>query len=226
MLWPLIVFFHGPPEGPASVDRQTGLRGLSSRFRFADGGESKGFFILSPQGRALSNRGGEKAFDSEYTADDNVDVAMVDHFVSELLREGRVDTQRMYTMGASDGGRMAALYAMLRSDRVAAFATYASEGPSAQWRCPSSPPAAMVVYRACDPETPCETVERWVMSREKMGAETASLRLGIMGESEPFCALRRACSRDEGLGNHSRWPRTRDEDILRFLREHALATAP
>src|SRR5678816_2704651 len=93
--------------------------------------------------------------DSDYTGADNVDIAAVDHFVDELLAKGLVDRRPIYALGNSVAGHMASTWAMVRADRVAAFATYGSDAPRASWSCPGPPPAAMVLYRACDEITPC-----------------------------------------------------------------------
>jgi hypothetical protein len=118
---------------------------------------------------------------------------------------------------------MAATYAMMRADRVAAFATYGSDGPPATWSCPGPPPPAMVVYRACDAAFPCDGVERWLRARDAQSAETSALRLGEAAREEPNCALKNRCSTAKGTGQHGRWPRQREQDLLRFLAGHALA---
>jgi dienelactone hydrolase len=219
---PLLIFFHGPDDDPTSVDKKTGLRKLASRMNLTGEASHAGFIVLSPQGRAIRKGASGSLFDSDYVALDNVDVGAVDHFVDELLAKGLVDRRRIYALGVSVAGHMAATYAMLRADRVAAFATYGSDGPRAGWSCPGPPPPAMVLYRACDGVVGCDAVERWLRARDAQGAETQAVRLGAGDEEEPNCTVRNKCTARKGTGHHQRWPKEREERILRFLGDHLL----
>jgi poly(3-hydroxybutyrate) depolymerase len=223
---PLIIFFHGPLDDPTSVDKKTGLRKLGGSFNLTGDLAHTGFVVLAPQGRALKGSKLGSLFDTSYTGADHVDVAAVDAFVDVLDRRGHVDRRRIYALGNSFGGHMAATYAMMRADRVAAFASYGSDAPSAAWSCPGPPPPAMVLYRACDEFTPCESVERWLRARDAMSAESAPLRLGMWGEEEPSCAFSKKCTKIKGTANHRRWPKAREAEILRFFARHALAPPP
>lgn len=235
---PLLVFFHGEGDNPSSVDKKTGLRKLGATFNLTGDPAHAGFILLSLQGRAFKGstqgerergapaRAAAAPFDSEYTGEGNVDVAAADHFVDALLDQKLVDRRRIYALGASYGGHMAATYAMLRADRVAAFATYGSDAPPADWSCPGPPPPAMVLYRACDDAFPCESVERWLRARDALSADTPFLRLDEGGREEPHCALKNRCSPLKGTANHARWPKPREIDILRFFAGHSLAPGP
>jgi hypothetical protein len=117
---------------------------------------------------------------------------------------------------------MAATYAMMRADRVAAFATFATDAPRAAWSCGGPPPPALVVYRACDGFFSCESVERWLRARDAAEAETAWLRLGAGNEEEPSCTTRNRCTPQRSEENHHRWPKGREADILSFFARHAL----
>jgi poly(3-hydroxybutyrate) depolymerase len=223
---PLVVFFHDPSADPSAVDKQTGLRKLAASFSLSGDPAHTGFVVLAPQGRHVGGGKRGAAFDADYTGPDNVDVATVDHFIAELDGKGLVDHRRVYTLGASSsGGHMAALYAMMRADRVAAFAAYAADTPRASWSCGGPPPPAMVVYRACDGFVSCESVERWLRARDGAGAETTWLRLNAGNEEEPSCATRNKCTPKRSEGNHHRWPKAREGEILGFFARHALGTA-
>jgi dienelactone hydrolase len=232
---PLIIFFHAEGDSPTSVDKKTGLRKLGATWNLTGDPAHAGFILLAPQGRAFKapsqaerERGAtpytpSAPFDAEFTGEDNVDVATVDTFVDQLIQRKLVDRRRVYALGASYGGHMAATYAMLRADRVAAFATYGSDAPPATWACPGPPPPAMVVYRACDDLFPCASVERWLRARDALSAQTSFLRLDEANRDEPHCALRNRCSAKKGTLNHLRWPKSREPDLLRFFAGHALA---
>lgn len=221
---PLLVFFHGPEGTPATVDKRTGWKKLAAKFPVSNDPAHPGFIVLLPQGRLLRRDRAGAIFDTDFLGEGNVDVATVDQLVEILDKRGLVDRRRVYTVGESKGGRMAATYAMWRADRVAAFATYASDGPAATWTCNDvPPPPALLLYRACDAVTACDSVEAWGRAREKMGAETVSIRLGVANEPEVNCAMKAKCTKVKGTANHERWPKGREEDILRFFAKHALS---
>lgn len=223
---PLIVFFHGAYDDPTIVDKETSLRKHGARFSMTGDPAHTGFIVLAVQGRAI--RGGRfgTTFDTEYTGSDNVDIAATDYFLDTIIEKKLVDKRRVYAMGNSWGGQMAATYAMMRADRIAAFAVYGSDAPPAKWSCPGPPPPAMVVYRACDSFFSCESVERWLSARESLSADTRSIRLGSYNDDEPNCALRNKCPEIKGAANHRRWPKNREPEILRELSRHTLSIAP
>jgi len=223
---PLVIFFHDEQDDPSSVHKKTNLPKLAATYDLTGDRAHIGFVVLAPQGRHI--RGGKRGsvFDTDYTGPDNVDVATVDHFVAELDKKGLVDRRRVYTLGASYGGHMAATYAMMRADKVAAFAAFAADAPHAAWSCAGPPPPALVMYRACDGFISCEAVERWLRARDAAQAETRWIRLGAAGEEEPSCAVKNKCSPKRAEGNHHRWPKGREGDILAFFARHALGAAP
>ncbi|MFT3770654.1 MAG: prolyl oligopeptidase family serine peptidase [Minicystis sp.] len=223
---PLIVFFHDEQDDPSSVHKKTNLPKLAASYNLAGDPAHTGFIVLAPQGRHI--RGGKRGsvFDTEYTGTDNVDVATVDHFVGELDAKGLVDKRRIYALGASYGGHMAATYAMMRADRVAAFAAFGSDAPRAAWSCGGPPPPALVMYRACDGFISCESVERWLRARDALSAETPWIRLGAANEEEPSCTVRNKCTPKRAENNHHRWPKGREGDILAFFARHALGAGP
>jgi pimeloyl-ACP methyl ester carboxylesterase len=223
---PVVIFFHDPEDDPSSVDKKTLLRKLGASFNLSGDPAHVGFIVLAPQGRHIKGGRRGSIFDTDYTGRDNVDVAAADHFLAELDGKGLVDKRRVYTLGASYGGHMAATYAMMRPDRVAAFAAFATDAPRAAWSCAGPPPPGMVIYRACDGFFSCESVERWLRVRDAAGAETAGLRLGAGNEEEPNCATRNRCTPKRSEGNHRRWPKGRETDIAAFFARHALGARP
>jgi dienelactone hydrolase len=220
---PLLIFFHDAGKTPSTVDKDTSLRKYAARFDLTGEAAHAGFVVLAPQGRGIRGNRDGATFDVDYIAEDNVDVMTTDHFVSVLTDRGTVDRRRIYAIGAGNGGLMAATYAMMRADRVAAFATYASDAPRAAWSCAGPPPPAFVLYRACDRITPCGSVERWLRARDGTGAETTAVRLDGASGDEPNCALEKKCTPIVGTANHRRWPKTREDDMLRFFARRTLS---
>lgn len=220
---PLIVFFHDEEDDPSSVHKKTNLPKLAASYDLSGDPAHTGFVVLAPQGRHLSGKRGSY-FDAEYTGPDSVDVATVDHFVADLSAKGLVDARRVYALGSSSGAHMAAMYSMMRADRVAAFAAFASDQPRVRWSCGGPPPPAIILYRACDGFISCDATERWLRARDADGAETKWLRLGAGIEEEPSCAVKNRCTPKRAEGNHHRWPKGREGDILAFFKRHALGT--
>jgi dienelactone hydrolase len=222
---PAILFFHASGDDPTMVDKKTQLRKLASSFDLAGDGGRRGFLVIAVQGRSIKGGRLGATFDVLFTDETNVDIAAADHFLGQLEARRLVDRRRVYALGASHGGIMAATYAMARADRVAAFAAFAADAPRAAWSCPGPPPPGMVVYRACDAFFSCESVERWLRAREALSAETAFLRLGAGNEEEPNCSTKNRCTETKGAANHRRWPKGREEDILKFFARHALGAS-
>jgi poly(3-hydroxybutyrate) depolymerase len=221
---PLIVLFHGPEGTPAQVDKHSNWKKLAAKFDMTGDPAHAGFVVLMPQGRLLKRDRSGAIFDTDFIGDGNVDVDTVDAFVAQLTKRGLVDARRVYAVGESKGGRMAATWAMLRADKVAAFAAYGSDAPSAAWTCADvQPPPALLLYRACDAVAPCDAVEDWIHAREKAQTETVAIRLGDGNQEELHCAMKNKCPKTKGTANHERWPKGREEDILRFLAKHALS---
>lgn len=222
---PLIVFFHGPEGTPATVEKEGNWKKLAAKTDLSGDPAHPGFVVLLPQGRLLQRDRSGAIFDTDHIGEGNVDVTAVDQFIEVLRKRGLVDGRRVYTVGESKGGLMAATYAMLRADKIAAFAAFASEAPPAVWTCDGvPPPPALLLYRACDAVTACDSVEAWARSRDKQLAETVSIRLGEGTNEEMHCAMKNKCSKGKGTANHARWPKGREEDILRFFAKHALSS--
>lgn len=219
---PLVVFFHDEVDDPSSVHKKTNFPKLGATTNLTGDPAHTGFIVVAPQGRKIHGGKRGAVFDADYLGSDNVDVATVDHFVGDLDAKGLVDRRRVYAVGSSYGGHMAATYAMMRPDRVAAFVAFASDAPRARWSCAGPPPPAMVLYRACDGFISCESVERWLRARDAVSAETRWIRLGAGNQEEPNCSVRNKCTPKRAEGNHHRWPKGREGDILAFLAAHAL----
>jgi predicted esterase len=216
---PLVVFFHGTGPGldtPSSLAKLTSLRAKMGETDLGREGQ-RGFTILAVQGRAIAGGKHGTTFDADHVSPDNLDKLATDHFVSEIVSRNVVDERRIFALGMGRGGQMAITYAMLRADRVAAFAAFAPIPPKARWSCPGPPPPGIVVYRACDAVASCEDVEAWLLDRDEQKATTKRLRLGEDAREEPSCAVRNRCTPKKAEAHHHRWPKARETDILAFL---------
>ncbi len=141
---PLVVFFHGAGGAADDVYNGTSLRAKAESWPLAGEGRAAGFHLLSVQGRALHY---PTVIDKDMTHHDNFyrdleapstnhDFALADTLIDELVAAGDVDPARIYTMGWSNGGHMAQMYAIARHDRttpggsrVAATAVFSTGDP-------------------------------------------------------------------------------------------------
>ena len=114
---------------------------------------------------------------------------------------------------------MAMTYAALRPDRVAAIAAFAPPQAPALWECPTPPPPAWIVHRACDAIAPCEALEGWA---QKRGGDTVLVRVGDDAKSEPACSTRNKCTPKRATANHHRFPKGQEKALLGFLGAHTL----
>ena len=174
---PLVVWLHGGGAGSAdNVYDATSIRAKAVDFDLSDDPDRPGFFLLSVQGRSLryptsAPRDGHH-HDFYYrdlgSPSANPDVENLDALVDELVSTGRVDPQRIYLMGWSNGGFFSQMYAIARNvtptpggNRVAAAVAFTAADPFHNTRedqspsCrlepyPSSSVPILLISRSCD----------------------------------------------------------------------------
>jgi len=267
---PILVFLH-PSETSAYSVILTGLVGLTDKGVLGE--RNPGFILLAPQGRytthlypgydsnalgwdnwyrQLSPAGAVAAGGATY--DENADAASIDHFVDETIAKAKVDRQRIYVTGWSNGAAMALLYALNRP-WVAAAAVYSAPDPfSALFDvCTQTPVAAapagdgqahvfnprvplMHVHNDCDIGGICPNGKRFAARVRALGGNVEDVIIDSSGLRVPSCDD--SCGTDEmadgqigtvasfrGLARHMRWPTQWNEWMLDFLRQHPLHIA-
>jgi len=174
---PLLVYLHPSLFGAKTITR-TGLLDFQESYELSSDPQRPGFIVLAPQGREivhhypltdrtgigwdnwyrqLNPAGAVTIGDRVYT--ENVDAATIDHFIAQQVASGRVDTDRIYLTGWSNGAAMAVLYALNRPT-VAAVAVYSAPDPFGAFDdpCPQQPvataPAGIAELRLLNPEVP------------------------------------------------------------------------
>jgi predicted esterase len=267
---PMVVFLH-PSETSAYSVILTGLVGLINNGTLGDG--TPGFILLAPQGRYTAHRypgydANALGWDNWYrqlsptgtvvtkgaTYDENVDAASIDHFVNEVLATGKVDRQRIYLMGWSNGAAMALLYALNRS-WVAAAVVYSAPDPfSALFDVCTQTPVAiapagdgqaqvfnprvplMHVRNDCDIGGICPNGSRFAARVRALGGSIEDVIIDSSGRRVTSCD--NSCGTNEmavgqigtlaglrGLTRHMRWPAQWNGQMLNFLRRHPFAIA-
>ncbi len=143
---PLLVWLHGAKGDADNVLTATDIRRHADSFDLTGDRQRRGFILVSVQGRNLryptETDKDESHFDNLYrdlaAPSTNADMALLDQIIDEIVAEGGVDTDRIYTMGHSNGGFFAQMYAIARHDtptpgghRVAATSVYSTGDPFA-----------------------------------------------------------------------------------------------
>jgi poly(3-hydroxybutyrate) depolymerase len=177
---PLLVFLHGSLANADSVMATE----LIAKSKTTDlRGKQPGFILLAPEGRETThyyavpdNKG--LGWDNWYRQlnpsgdvsvggvkyKENVDAATIDHFIGEVTASRKVDRDRIYITGWSNGAAMALLYALNRPG-IAAAAVYSAPDPFSAFDdpCPQTPvagvPASNSQLQVFNPKVPIMHVQ-------------------------------------------------------------------
>lgn len=177
---PLVLYFHGSGGSAQNVYNNTRLREKALDFDLSGDAARPGFILASVQGRYLhwpTSHSDATHHDTYFRHPTNPDVVNTDRLIDALVAENRVDPQRIYVMGWSNGAAFAELYALLRhgaptpgGNRVAAGAVYAfynpyenlsaTQTPSCELNpYPTSTAPLYLLVRACDALTACSAAQ-------------------------------------------------------------------
>lgn len=276
---PLIVFLHGTAQNADTAAQATNLLQFLKTANVTDDQSRPGFILLAPGSRKLKSAvplgtiggvnlsafNGATVWDTFYRQyspagdvslagvnyPENSDGAAIDHFISQEVSSGKVDTNRIYVWGWSSGGAMAYLYGLNRST-IAAAAAYAGPNPFqfvAEFDpCPQFPvdrPATdkweiqianprlhtWQVKNSCDWLTICKNEEILIHELLPLGATAEDFFIDDKQNQAADCDL--LC--DDGLSNdatsfngrgfknHIRWPSKWTGQALDFFRRNPLA---
>ncbi|HEY2106828.1 MAG TPA: PHB depolymerase family esterase [Candidatus Binataceae bacterium] len=222
--WPLVIYLHPSLFGPQTVAKTDLLRYQDSTSLSADG--TLGYIVLAPMGRRTLHhypRPDEKGlgWDNWYRqlnpAGDatvlnvlyrpNADGAAIDHFVGEEVSAGKVDSDRIFVVGWSNGAAMAYLYGLNRA-KIAAVAVYSAPDPfgALDDPCPQVPrataaagaaqieifnPAAptMHVHNNCDIAGLCPNAERMAKQIKAAGVAVRDVIIDYTQTEVNQCTL-------------------------------------
>lgn len=112
---PLVLLFHGFPDSPDHVERQTG---------FGRYGAQEGFVVVAPLGRGELPHWNEEEFGGGFfdATRSNADVIFIEALLDRLETELCVDLSRVYATGFSNGAGMSSVLACALEERIAAAA--------------------------------------------------------------------------------------------------------
>ena len=266
---PLIVYLHPSLVNADSVSRYTNLLDFLKTANVSDDPSRPGFILLAPQGRNTSHyypppdrtgtgwdnwyrqfdpAGAIKAGGKEYP--ENVDATTIDHFIAAVEATGKVDRNRVYLTGWSNGGGMAYLYGLSRPG-IAAVGVYSASNPFRLRPdpCPQDPvigaPAdyrqlkvlnpkipTYQVHNSCDIGGICPNALLLEKQLAVLGGSATDTIIDRNQRATPECSA--ICGNDSnggvsnpfaamiGMAHHLRWPRPWTAAMLDFFRRHPL----
>jgi hypothetical protein len=263
-----VVYIH-PSLATADSILGTNLLKVLATANVSDDPTKPGFILLAPEGRNTTHF--YPSFDSTGAGWDNwyrqlspsgdvsvggtlyrenVDAATIDHFIADEQSTGKVDSNRIFITGWSNGAAMAFLYGVSRRT-IAAIAPYSAPNPFGAFNdpCPQTPVAVTPssdteiqiynvglptnhIHNDCDIAGICPNGELM---------ETELLPLGVFvqdtiinGPQSPMNGCDITCGTNPnayptnkrggtvGVKNHIRWPTIWNPAILDFFRRHPL----
>jgi predicted esterase len=267
---PLVVFLHGSLANADSI-LATGLVPKSRNANLGHG--PPGFYLLAPEGRETSHyytAPDDKGlgWDTWYrqltpagdvtvggtTYRENVDAAAIDHFIDVVTSSRKVDENRVYVTGWSNGAAMALLYALNRP-QIAAAAVYSAPDPFSAFidNCPQTPvdhaPASiselelfnphvpiMHVRNSCDIGGICPNGLRFAAQLRAVGNKVDDVIVDSGGhqvaDCDPACGTNPNGAGEistggsfRGFKNHVAWPMAWNDAILKFMKDHPRGAA-
>ena len=153
---PLVIALHGRAETGAAMAKRTGFNRLA---------EQEDFVVLYPDAE-----GGEWNYTAGipgYPENAPDDVAFLDALVRKISGEVRIDPQRLYVVGFSNGGFMTERLACSTPERYAGFAAVAATGFGGMAEtCPDAYPLTFLfVHGTADTNVPWDGLTREVAGR-------------------------------------------------------------
>ena len=270
---PLVVYLH-PSLFPAdSVENLTNLLDFLSRADLSGDPTRPGFILLAPEGRNTSHYylapdANGPGWDNWYrqfspngdvTVDgqlfrENVDAATIDHFIATAVASGKVDKNRIYLTGWSNGAAMAYAYGLSRSE-IAAIAVYSVPDPYelALDPCPQVPVTtsprdkrelqvfnigvpAYQVHNNCDIAGICPNALFLEGQLRALGGNISETIINHDQKAVEKCDDSCGTNHDgdlynlnaavRGTANHIRWPDQWTAPMLDFFRRHPLNQKP
>ena len=277
---PLVVFLHGLNQTADSVQELTNVLSFQTTANVSNNPAKLGFIVLAPQANLpksslpfgpvgalnvglLNGLAGWNTYYRQYSPDgavtiagtdypENPDAATFDHFITQEVATGKVDPNRIYLMGWSDGGATTYLYGLNRPG-IAAAAVYAGPSPFQLVLeydpCPQEPvdhaPAdnseiqlanpdlpIWQVKNSCDWVTICKNEEILTQQLTELGTpiedffieDNQSQFTGCEIECDDGLSSDGSAINGRGYKNHTRWPTSWTAQMLDFFRQNPLSS--
>jgi len=173
--------------------------------------------VVYPAGRERADRDGLRGWHGFRDNDDNRDLAFVDRLLEALEARYRVDAERIYATGFSNGGHMTF---NLLLDRPCRFAAFAPVGAIAEYVAEAATPRPVLyLFGRGEPREYTEAWQQTVVALARLNRSTGEKRKWQPGLTE-FVAGPGGAPTIYGLyGAGHVWPDRGNEAIVRFFRE-------
>lgn len=133
---PLIISLHGAAGWPAL---QRDISGWN------DVADKHGFLVVYPGGTALVGERGPRVWPME-TVSLDIDVKFISDLIDKLGTNYKIDPERIYVDGLSNGGAMSFAVGCRLSNRVAAVGAVSAALAVSPWMCDDARPEPVVVF--------------------------------------------------------------------------------
>jgi polyhydroxybutyrate depolymerase len=204
---PLVLVFHGLGDNE---------RNFADIVRFhRDWPEAT---VAYPAGLDRADRDGMRGWHGFRDNDENGDLAFVDRLLAKLETRYRVDAERVYATGFSNGGHMTF---NLLLDRPCRFAGFAPVGALAEYvSAATTPRPVLYLFGRGEPREYTEAWQQTVVAVARLNRATGEKREWAPGLTE-FLPGPGGASTVYGLyGAGHVWPSQGNDAIVRFFREH------
>lgn len=204
---PLVLVFHGLGDNERNFANIVGFH--------RDWPEAT---VVYPAGRDRPDREGMRGWHGFLDHDENNDLAFVDRLLTELEARYRVDPERVYVTGFSNGGHLTFNLLLQRPCR---FAAYAPVGALAEYVSEATTPRPVLyLFGRGEPREYTEAWQQTVVALARLNRATGEKREWQPGLTE-FRPGPGGASTVYGLyGAGHVWPSQGNEAIVRFFREH------
>ncbi len=197
----LILAFHGRGGDGAAMERLT---------RFSELADRAGFAVAYPDGLNYSWNDGRRVAAATRRRSDADDVGFVSLLIDSLTAELRVDPQRVFATGFSNGAAFAHYLASRLATRIAAIATVAGgiADAVAPHFAPMEPVSVLIMQGTADPLVPFAggPVAGGQYGRE-LGADSTALLWEQAADIRAAAATGELFDADPGDGCRVHWQR-------------------
>jgi polyhydroxybutyrate depolymerase len=144
---PLVLVFHGGGGTSAFAERDTGFSAVADRERF---------LVAYPQGYRKSWNDGRNVADIAAQKDKVDDIAFIAALLDDVAVDYKVDGNRVFATGISNGGFFSHYLAVNLSSRIAAIAPVSGGLPESlrERFHPENPVSVLILHGTADPLVP------------------------------------------------------------------------
>jgi poly(3-hydroxybutyrate) depolymerase len=206
---PLVLVFHGLGDT---------VRNFSAAVEFHEAWPEA--TVVYPKGNPRDDRDGMNGWHGFRDNDENRDLDFVDALLDELPKRYKVDPERIYVAGFSNGGH---LTFNLLLDRPCSFAAFAPVGALAGYVSQAEVPRPVIyLFGRDEPREYSQAWQQTVVAIAHLNRASGEKREWAPGFTEFVAGPSGEPTVYSLYGAGHIWPASGNETIIRFFREHKL----